>query len=143
MFKFSEPEEEFKTDKSLNKNTKTKVNFLLTLLIILSFFLFLIQSDFVRIFENNSIEENCYSNNNFNYRSDSTDLEIVKIKKALNDNLKGISELKGYLGSEVKDNPDFNLSRKKAIYIYFKEKSEAQKEIPETLCGHKVVIEEK
>lgn len=140
MLKFTEPEEEYKTEKCLEKNNRTKINLLLFLIFLSSVLLFLVQGGVVDFYKKEAFEAVCSERANY-IRADDDQIKIKKAQKVLGDNLKSFEKMTGYEKSMVKMENNFQAMKSPVIYLSFEGEIEEKRAVPETLCGYKVLIE--
>ncbi len=135
MFKFFEPEDEYKTEKRRKYNLNTKINLIFFLIAFFSCLIFAVQKDFIRFFEKNDFKEFCFNNNTYS-SEDLIEYQYLKAEKALNDHLLNFKDLDGYLNSEIV----FNVKQTPEIHLYIDKSSLDKKRLPESICGYKLII---
>ena len=139
---FFEPEESYKTNKGLKANSGNKVTALSLFLILSLLLLFVVQKDIFGFFEKESFKEKCNFENTYT-RVDDDGSEIEKIRKALEDNEENLEEIEGFIKAEIKENNVVDSKRQYMISLFVKDNLEEIDKIPDFVCGHKVVIENK
>jgi hypothetical protein len=139
MLKFTEPEEEYKTEKCLKKNNQTKINLLLFLIFLSGVLLFAVQTDLVSYFEKKEIfEEICEERYEY-IRVDEEQIKLEKARNVLSDNLESFKEMPGYQESSVRMEKNFHELTAPNIYIFFDGDYQENRIIPKSLCGYQVV----
>lgn len=140
---FFEPEDKYKTDKDLEKNTKNKTTALSLFLILTVLLLVIVQRDIFSFSIKSNFKENCDSENTYT-RMDHDGLELGKINKTLKDNQEAFSQIEGYIKVEIeKDGFSGQSKRNYSIHLFIEEGSTEAKNFPDFVCGHKLIIEEK
>lgn len=139
---FFEPEEGYKTDKGLKSNSGNKITALTLFLILSLILLFVVQKDIFGFFEKEGFGEKCNFQNTYT-RVDDDGSEIEKITKALKDNEGNLKQIEGFIEAEVEENNIIDSKRQYMISLFVEKSSEEIDKIPDFICGHKVVIENK
>ncbi len=140
MFKFTEPEEEYKTEKCFQKNNQTKINLLLFLIFLSGFLLFAVQNNLVDFFKKKEVFKEICENQIQSSRLDDEKLKLEKARKALSDNLKFFSEMPGYENSSVRMEKKIGELKIPEIYLFFNGDYKENRIIPSSLCGYQLVI---
>ena len=139
---FFEPEDEYKTDKQLRFNFGNKSVALSLFLILSIILLVVVQKDIFGFFDKDYFKEKCDFSNTHT-RVDDESLTVEKIKKALSDNEEILNQIEGFIKAEIKRVETINGNRDYVINVYLKKEAEASSKIPDFICGHKVVTENK
>jgi hypothetical protein len=139
---FFEPEDEYKTDKQLRFNFGNKSVALSLFLILSIILLVVVQRDIFGFFDKDYFKEKCdFSSTHI--RVDDEGLTFEKIKKALSDNEGTLKQIEGFVKAEVREVETINSNRDYVISLYLKKEAKVSDKIPDFICGHKVIIENK
>lgn len=139
MFKFFEPEDEYKTEKGRRRNIKTKINLMTFLIIFFGILIFAVQQDFVKVFGRGTFKEYCVLNNSYS-AGDDKEFQFFKAEKALSDHLGTLRDLDGYLDSKIEFGSFEDKSNVPIINLLLNKNSTEKERIPEFICGYKVII---
>lgn len=140
---FFEPEDKYKTDEDLKRNTRNRTTAFSIFLVLSVLLLVAVQKDFFSFFAKGKIKESCTYYNTYT-RIDDDGIEEGKIKKTLEDHRDVFSKIDGYVDSEIKEiSSEKTKKRNYAIYLFLESDSTEIEKIPEFICGHKIVIEKK
>lgn len=139
MFKFFEPEDEYKTEKGRKRNVKTKINVMTFLIVFFGVLIFAVQQDFVKVFGKQDIKEYCFFNNSFSLEDD-REYQTAKAEQALRGHLDTFKDLDGYLDSRIGFKDNDKLLNPPEIYIILDRTSTEKGRVPKILCGYKLIV---